>query len=192
MVTIVRDRIQDMVKRNLTLEQVQGRTADARLRHAVRIGESSSSRPSIRASREDDQSGVSGKVESGKGKWKSKSASATLGLMVAFIAYAIVPVLAQPPGPPQPPRPAKAAAPVDLTGLLGVGRQRGLALANGDAAQGRLREHSAEREGRKMVADAWDPGARRARRAAVQVVRRSGASCECRAACTSPGRTTRR
>ena len=36
MVTIVRDRIQDMIKKGMTLEQVQGGEADARLRSALR------------------------------------------------------------------------------------------------------------------------------------------------------------
>ena len=41
--------------------------------------------------------------------------------------------------------------------LLGVDRQRGLAVAHGDAAQGRLRQRAAQRTRARKVADAWDP-----------------------------------
>ena len=56
--------------------------------------------------------------------------------------------------------------------LLGVGGQRGLALADGDAAQGRLREPAAQRRGRargrRLESGAGEAGRR------VQAVRRRG------------------
>ena len=41
--------------------------------------------------------------------------------------------------------------------LVGVGRHGRLALADGDAAEGRLRERADQRRKRRTVADTWDP-----------------------------------
>ena len=90
-------------------------------------------------------------------------------------------------GPP--PRSRRASSRVDRHHRsVGVGHQRRLAVADGDAAERRYRERAAER-GRAQGGGRVGPARRPARGDAVQGVRPAGADSTARRASASDGRT---
>ena len=148
MVTIVRDRIQDLIKKGQTLAQirkadpVKGYRAPLRRRHAGRGRPTSSSRRSTRA---------------------SEASSADPGLDSPWGCGALrrgidvlEPVGAGAGAPPGPPPTGKAGAPIDLTGywvsvITEDWRWRMVTPPKGDYASLPINMDA------KKAADAWDP-----------------------------------
>ena len=195
MVTIIRDRVQDMVKKGMTLEQVKAAQADARLRPALRRDDRLLDDRHVRRGRlQEPEAEVNGRERhaatfcgncSDGGASHRTSRAAPWPWPRACRAAA---GQARAAGAAKTPRAGRADR---SHRLLGVDRHRRLALPDGDAAQGRLPERPAQRRGHarsptRGIRRRTKPRATRARRTARRT------SCACPGASTSPGRTTRR
>ena len=110
---------------------------------------------------------------------------------LVICVVAVTSVAGQRGGPPQPPPTAKSGGSDRPHGLLGLSRQRGLALSDDDAAEGRL---SPACRSTPPAVRPPAPGIRRETKRRANRARRMAppASCACPAGCTSPGRTRRR
>ena len=110
MVTIVRDRVQDLIKKGMTLEQVKAAQAHARLRRRILAAGSTTPDVFVEAVYRESHENARHVHESPRCR-RSRLAAACSCCRLGL--------LAQPPGrggPPAPPKTPKDAAPVDLTG----------------------------------------------------------------------------
>ena len=171
----------------------QGRVAGARVHAAIRVGF---------RSMDDEQLHRGDPPEPPAGE----AMSALRSLVVALIARSRACALRSDPGVPNPGsrgiRPgARWCAPrrqhgasgsADRSdGILGRRRQRGLALPDGDAAEGRL-PWCSDHEGSAADRERVGPGGRRSGGRAMQVCTAPRRSCAFPRDSTSPGRTTTR
>ena len=181
MVTIVRDRIADLVKKGLTIEQVKAAKSFATTMPTTER------RPA-----------------SGRRRCSSKRCigrSMRSSVLMAFVLMASMAVAAQ--GPPagrgasqgapggrdrQPPRLPRAAASW-ISPATGLRRHRGLALRMVTPAKGDFAGGLPNAVARKL-GQAWDPAKDAEGTSAKPTA--PPESCACRDGCTSPGRTTRR
>ena len=197
MVTIIRDRFQDAIKKGMTLEQVKAARLAARLRGPVRRSERILDDGRVhRGGLQEPESGapdVAGR-QAGGGRAGRPTMKRPCLLCPALksaavaIALTLTTLSAQTPQGGEPQQGScQAAAPIDLTGYWVVDRERRLAMAHGDAAQRRLCERAAQRR-RSKARRQLDSGEGRPLRG----LSARPASCACRRACTSPGRTTPR
>ena len=154
MVTIVRDRVQDMIKKGMTLDQVKaarptrdydpryGRRRAVDDRHVRRGGLQEPQREAMKAVRAAPIGAALAVMQASRG-------SACSVLLAPLLAQASpAHNAAQPRARPRAGRSHR---------LLGERRDRGLALSDGDAGAGRPSERAAQRRGQRASRTAWDP-----------------------------------
>ena len=200
MVTIVRDRIREYVKRGMTLDQVKAAEADARLRSAIRQRTPDSGRPSSSSRRSTARCvgpptapAKTAKPSRPRGTGAASERRAVdrcaaggrsgLALDLAALGPRSLPGRAAA-GRPRRPARRRAGRP-DRN--VGVGRDRGLGVADGHA-----RRRATTRACRSTRGAQASPTRGSRRRTAGARPTASAASCACRAGCESAGRTTPR
>ncbi len=145
MLTVIRDRFHDMIKKGMTLEQVKA--AKPTLDYDTQYGSTTgfwTTDMFIEA------------VYKSLSDENCEREQVMRNRLLVLVPLAAVSLLAQgvpppsgigPPGGPQAPKSGASSRTGGFHGLLGVGGLGRLALAHGDAHQGRFRQHTAEQRG---------------------------------------------